>query len=182
MKTKEASTRAVVRIAAVARALVAPLALISLLALPGTVPSATAQSTTKVGPAHGTVVVVGGGSMGREIYDAFIEAAGGPDALIVDVPNAGGETSYGDNAAGARRLRDAGARNVHVLFTTDRAVADADSFTAVLKRAGGVWFDGGDENGAGVPRRARARRRGGWLVCRRDDTRRISRSRRAVGQ
>lgn len=139
----EASTRAIVGGAKVARALVAPLALISLLALPGPASRAAAQSATKVGPAHGTVIVVGGGSMGQEIYDAFVEAAGGPGALIIDVPNAGGESSYGDDAAGARRLRDAGARNVHVLFTTDRAVADADSFTAVLERAGGVWFDGG---------------------------------------
>jgi cyanophycinase len=145
MKTREAgtSTRVVVSSATVARALVALLAFISLLVVPGGSSSAAAQSTTKVGPAYGTVIVVGGGAMGREIYDAFIQAAGGPDALIVDVPNAGGESSYGDDAAGARRLRDAGARNVRVLFTTDRAVADADSFTAVLKRAGGVWFDGG---------------------------------------
>src|SRR5258706_12282493 len=44
----------------------------------------------KVGPARGTVVVVGGGAMGPEIYKAFIDAAGGPDAIILDVPNAGG--------------------------------------------------------------------------------------------
>jgi cyanophycinase len=141
--THEPSTHAPTGSAAAARVLVAPLALISLLALPGPRSGAAAQSATKVGPAHGTVIVVGGGSMGQEIYDAFIEAAGGPGALIVDVPNAGGETNYGDDAAGARRLRDAGARNVHVLFTTNRAMADADSFTAVLKRAGGAWFDGG---------------------------------------
>ena len=143
LRAHRTSDQTIIGRVAAARTLVAPLALISLLAVPGAGSSAAAQSTTKVGPAHGTVVVVGGGAMGREIYDAFIEAAGGPDALIVDVPNAGGESSYGDDAAGARRLRDAGARNVHVLFTTDRAVADADSFAAVLKRAGGVWFDGG---------------------------------------
>ncbi|HTN83962.1 MAG TPA: cyanophycinase, partial [Sorangium sp.] len=119
------------------------LALLSLLALPGTSSSAAAQSATKVGPAHGTVIVIGGGTMGPEIYDQFIQAAGGPDALIIDVPNAGGSTSYGDDAAGARNLRQAGARRVHVLFTTDRAVASSDSFVAVLKRAGGVWFEGG---------------------------------------
>lgn len=146
LRTNESGGRTLARNAgegSIARALAAPLALVSLLAVPAAGSSAAAQSATKVGPAHGTVVVVGGGSMGQEIYDAFIQAAGGPDALIIDVPNAGGESSYGDAAAGARKLRDAGARNVHVLFTTDRAVADADSFAAVLKRAGGVWFDGG---------------------------------------
>jgi cyanophycinase len=143
IETHGTRTHAAVGSVAAARALVASLALISLLALPGTGSAAAAQGATKVGPAHGTVIVVGGGAMGQEIDDAFIQAAGGPDALIIDVPNAGGESSYGDDAAGARRLRDAGARNVHVLFTTDRAIADSDSFTAMLKRAGGVWFDGG---------------------------------------
>ncbi|HEY2027534.1 MAG TPA: Type 1 glutamine amidotransferase-like domain-containing protein, partial [Gemmatimonadaceae bacterium] len=30
-----------------------------------------------------------------------------------------------------------------VLFTKDRKVADSDSFTAVIRKAGGVWFEGG---------------------------------------
>jgi hypothetical protein len=33
----------------------------------------------KVGPEKGTLVVVGGGSMGPEIYRTFIDAARGPD-------------------------------------------------------------------------------------------------------
>ena len=48
------------------------------------------SGAVKVGPPKGTVIVVGDGAMGPEIYKAFIDAAGGPDALIVDVPNAGG--------------------------------------------------------------------------------------------
>src|SRR5687768_3675175 len=98
---------------------------------------------TKVGPPRGTVIVVGGGSMGPEIYAEFIKAAGGPDALIIDVPNAGGGESYGQDAAGTRGFRAAGAKNVHVLHTRDRKIADTDSFVAVIKKAGGVWFDGG---------------------------------------
>src|SRR6266581_114915 len=56
-----------------------------------------ADGPVKVGPARGTVMVVGGGSMGPEIYKAFIDAAGGPDALILDVPNAGGTDTGGPN-------------------------------------------------------------------------------------
>jgi len=104
---------------------------------------ASASKEPKVGPPRGTVIVVGGGSMGPEIYSAFIEAAGGPDALIIDVPNAGGADSYGQDAAGTRGWRNAGAKNVYVLFTKDRKIADSDSFVAVLKKAGGVWFEGG---------------------------------------
>ena len=95
----------------------------------------------KVGPEKGTVMPVGGGSMGPELYKAFIDAAGGPDALILVVPNAGGADSVTPNMGQA--WRNNGARNVKVLFTNDRKVADSDSFTAVIRNAGGVWFDGG---------------------------------------
>jgi cyanophycinase len=106
--------------------------------------SATQQgSTTRVGPEHGTVIVVGGGAMGPEIYSAFIKAAGGPDALIVDVPTAGGDTAYTQDAPGTRGWKQAGAKNVYVLHTNNKKLADSDSFAAILKKAGGVWFEGG---------------------------------------
>ena len=102
-----------------------------------------AQGAPKVGPAHGTVIVVGGGSMGPELYSRFIAAAGGPDALIIDVPTAGGDSVYNQNAPGTRGWKQAGAKNIYVLHTKDKKLADSDSFAAILKKAGGVWFEGG---------------------------------------
>ncbi len=102
----------------------------------------TASGPT-VGPSRGTVIVVGGGSMGPELYSAFIDAAGGPDALIIDVPTAGGDSVYGQNAPGTRGWKQAGAKNVYVVHTTDKKLADSDSFAAIIRRAGGVWFEGG---------------------------------------
>jgi cyanophycinase len=102
-----------------------------------------AQPSPKVGPPHGTVIVVGGGSMGPEIYQRFIDAAGGPNALIIDVPTAGGDSVYKQDAPGTRGWRQAGAKNIYVLHTTDRKLADSDSFAAILRKAGGVWFEGG---------------------------------------
>lgn len=103
----------------------------------------TPAASTRVGPEHGTVIVVGGGSMPRDIYAAFIAAAGGPDALIVDIPTAGGAAAYGDQTPSSVGWKLAGARNVVVLHTTDRTLADTDSFPSVLARARGVWFEGG---------------------------------------
>src|SRR5215207_5441383 len=40
-------------------------------------------------------------------------------------------------------LKAAGARNVVILHTKDKKVADSDQFAAPLARAGGVWFEGG---------------------------------------
>jgi cyanophycinase len=95
----------------------------------------------KVGPANGTVIVVGGGAQGPELWARFIEAAGGPDALIVDVPTAGGDSI--DVAAAGKALRDAGARNVVVYHTTSKQQANDPAFVAKIANAKGIWFDGG---------------------------------------
>ena len=128
-----------VMLRAAVAALVTPLALLA----QAPVRSQPSAPTTRVGPPSGTVIVVGGGSMGPEIYREFIAAAGGPDALIIGVPNSGGAETYDQDAGAAQAFRRAGARNYHVLHTRDRKLADTDSFVAVVKKAGGVWFDGG---------------------------------------
>jgi len=126
--------RAALRVAALS--LAAPISLLAQSA-------ASAPGPARVGPATGTVIPVGGGLLGPEIRRAFIDAAGGPDALIVVVPTAGGGDAYPSDYPSAEAWRAAGAHHVVVLHTTDRAVANSDSFAAVLDRAGGVWFDGG---------------------------------------
>ncbi|MCC6930783.1 MAG: Type 1 glutamine amidotransferase-like domain-containing protein [Gemmatimonadaceae bacterium] len=106
-------------------------------------PPTPKAGTPRVGPPRGTVIVVGGGTMGPEIYRAFIDAAGGNESLLVTVPNAGGGDAYPQDGPSTRGWKQAGATKVHTYFTKDRTVADADSFVAVLQRAGGIWFEGG---------------------------------------
>ena len=101
------------------------------------------SSPPKVGPPNGTVFVVGGGAMSRSEWQKFIELAGGPDALIIDVPTAGGAKTYAPDWRGANGMKAAGAKNVFVLHTIDKAVANSDTFVAHLANAGGVWFEGG---------------------------------------
>jgi cyanophycinase len=60
--------------------------------------SPSSDAATKVGPARGTVIVVGGGFVAPDLFDRFIEAAGGPDALIVVVPTATGDTAITQDA------------------------------------------------------------------------------------
>ncbi|MBK8878014.1 MAG: cyanophycinase [Haliscomenobacter sp.] len=94
-----------------------------------------------VGPARGSLVVVGGGALPDTIVKRFIELAGGPDAPIVVIPTAGGEPAYDQNVG--KFLTDRGARNVYTLHTYDKAVANTDTFYQHLVNAKGVWFGGG---------------------------------------
>ncbi len=97
----------------------------------------------KVGPAHGTLMVVGGNMHDPALYKRFIELAGGPDAPIVMIPTAGGGQEYDRFYGGLDAWREAGARNLIVLHTTDPKVADTDAFVAPLKTANAVFFFGG---------------------------------------
>lgn len=97
----------------------------------------------QVGPENGSLVVVGGAMRSAEIYERFIELAGGPDAHIVLVPTAGGAEEYDEFFGGIAAWREHGARNLTLLHTTDPAEADTDAFIEPLRTAGGVFFFGG---------------------------------------
>ncbi|HAC04383.1 MAG: cyanophycinase [Gemmatimonadota bacterium] len=97
----------------------------------------------QVGPENGSLVIVGGALRSPEIYQRFLELAGGPDAHIVMIPTAGGAEEYDQYYQGLNRWRENGARNMTVLHTTDRSEADTDEFVAPLKTADAVYFFGG---------------------------------------
>jgi cyanophycinase len=90
----------------------------------------------------GTLVIVGGGGAGPEIWKKFIEASGGPDALIVFVPTAN-EDPLPKVAPEERSLKQYGATNVKRLHTRSPKEANDPEFSEILTKAGGVWFSGG---------------------------------------
>lgn len=102
-----------------------------------------AQKTVTTGPEKGSLVIVGGGFIGDDITNTFINLAGGKEAAFVVIPTAGGQDSYDDDVRFAKQLRKYGCTNVTVLHTYDRNLADSDEFTQSLKEATGVWFSGG---------------------------------------
>lgn len=109
----------------------------------GTIAAAEGSTTTaetRVGPARGTLLIVGGGNMAK-LWPVFLEAAGGLEAAIVVVPTAS-DTVTGEDSA-IKALRGLGAKNVTLLHTRDRAVADTEAFTAPLRSARAVWLSGG---------------------------------------
>lgn len=94
------------------------------------------------GPDSGYLVIVGGNMKDSSIINRFITLAGGPEAPMIVIPTASGETKI-DNTKAAEVLTSAGAKNVTVLHTYDTAVANSQDFVAPLKKARGVWFNGG---------------------------------------
>lgn len=103
----------------------------------------TPLGAQEVGPANGSLVVVGGAMQDLGIVRRFIDLAGGADAPIVVIPTAGGAAEYDRFYPGLRQFRAAGATNLTVIHTNDRAEADSEAFVAPIREAGGVWFPGG---------------------------------------
>ncbi len=96
------------------------------------------------GPENGTLFIVGGAAK-KNIYDKFMELAGGPDAPVIVIP-----TSFSSDTLDSQFLdafennfREKGFNNVTVLHTRDREEANSDEFIAPIKGAVGVWFWGG---------------------------------------
>ena len=88
-----------------------------------------------VGPSNGTLIVIGGGAVGSEIRGRFLELAGGVDETIVVIPTASEREDFPLD----RKLF----KNVVVLHTRSREVADSEEFVTPLKTARAVWISGG---------------------------------------
>lgn len=96
----------------------------------------------QVGPSTGALVVVGGGKIPASISERFIALAGGRDAHVVYIPTAAEDRQLNaPNDDESPRLF--GMKNVTVLHTRDRNVANTEAFAAPLRKASGVWFGGG---------------------------------------
>ncbi len=96
-----------------------------------------------VGPRSGTLIVAGGGRLGPEIMNRFIDIAGGKNARIVIIPTAGDDETFPEDWSGFVPFREAGVQNVKILHTRDPRIADTESFVAPLRAATGVWIPGG---------------------------------------
>jgi cyanophycinase len=112
---------------------------ITMLVLATGAPS-TAQ---QIGPKNGSLVIVGGAMQDPAIIKQFIDLAGGVDAPLVIVPTAGDGDEYDQYWSGLRQWRENGARNLTVVHTRDRKVADTEAFAKAISTARGVFFGGG---------------------------------------
>src|SRR5690606_31155964 len=59
-----------------------------------TTPRADAAPRARVGPERGTLFIAGGGNLGLDMIERFIQLAGGPDAPIVVIPTAATEDTF----------------------------------------------------------------------------------------
>ncbi len=92
-------------------------------------------------PKSGSLVIVGGGGLPKDILQRFVELAGGSKARIVVLPtaveNVAGESGEGE------MFRQAGAGSVVVLPQTTPAELASAEYLDQIRAATGIWFGGG---------------------------------------
>jgi cyanophycinase len=92
----------------------------------------------------GKLVIVGGAMKDTAIFNQFIRLAGGYDANIIMIPTAGADTLSDEQLERSREFMiSRGVKNVAVLHTKDRELANSPAFYEPVKNASGVWFSGG---------------------------------------
>jgi cyanophycinase len=102
---------------------------------------------TGAGRGRGSLFVVGGAEdkhRGRLILNRFVETAGGTDARVIVVSTASTEPEQ-RLAEYEKAFRELGVRDLHLCFQQQRADAQDPELIAVLRRATGVYFTGGDQ-------------------------------------
>ncbi|MFT4032966.1 MAG: cyanophycinase [Siphonobacter sp.] len=102
------------------------------------------KSITRHGPEKGSLIIIGGGTVGPEIWAKFVELAGGKDkAKIVVVTAAAGDSVALSPTHVESIKKQCGIANVTLLHTKSLAEANSEKFIAPLKQATGVYFIGG---------------------------------------
>ena len=101
------------------------------------------DNTSTIGPARGWLVIHGGGLVTPEVRQRCIALAGGPNAAFVVIPTAKEDSEIDPTEIKNTFSRNWRLTNVTVLHTRDRARANSQGFVEPLRRASGIWIDGG---------------------------------------
>lgn len=103
------------------------------------------SSPTRHGPERGALLIIGGNvGTNQEVWNKFIELAGGKERarIVVITAGAGDSAAYRDNDV-ALLKRITGIQHISMLHTTSLAEANSEKFIAPLREATGVYFMGG---------------------------------------
>jgi cyanophycinase len=95
---------------------------------------------------YGSLLIVGGGGATDEIWQTFVDRAGGPSARIVILPTAVPPREIAGSGAPsfeARQFARRGVKDIRILPAIDFDTVNSDDFCEKLSTATGIWFGGG---------------------------------------
>jgi cyanophycinase len=94
-------------------------------------------------PIKGSLVIVGGGGTPVEVWQRFMQLAGGDTARIVQIQTAAANAAETDTANVLRAWHARNPRSAVIFHTTNKDSANSPSYVRPISQATGVWFVGG---------------------------------------
>ena len=106
-----------------------------------------AQSTTNPYFNYkGKLIIVGGGTMPDSLFEFFAAHCGGKDQPVVYIPTATSDEKYIQEGGHLEKFTSRGFTNLSTIHTRDKAKADAAENIALMRKAKGIFFGGGDQD------------------------------------
>jgi cyanophycinase len=121
-----------------------PALLVTLATLGALAASLALPALSGEAPTRGHLLLIGGGDKPPDVMRKFVELAGGKDAPIVAIPTASSEADAAEYYEKLFR-EELGCTDAVSLRIRSRADAERADFTALARKARGIFFGGGDQ-------------------------------------
>ena len=94
----------------------------------------------------GKLIIIGGGTMPDSLFEFFAAHCGGKDQPVVYIPTATSDEKYIQEGGHLVKFTSRGFTNLSTIHTRDKAKADAPENIALMRKAKGIFFGGGDQD------------------------------------
>jgi len=93
----------------------------------------------------GKLIIIGGGSIPDSLFEFFAAHCGGKDQPIVYIPTATTDEEFIQKGEHLIKFSSRGFTNLSTIHTRDKVKADATENIALMRKAKGIFFGGGDQ-------------------------------------
>ena len=93
----------------------------------------------------GKLIIIGGGAIPDSLFSFFANYCGGKDQPIVYIPTATSDEAYIQNGEHLIKFTSKGFNNLSTIHTRNKKEADEAKNIALLRKAKGLYFGGGDQ-------------------------------------
>ncbi len=94
----------------------------------------------------GKLIIIGGGTIPDSLFEFFAAHCGGKDQPVVYIPTATSDEKYIQEGGHLVKFTSRGFTNLSTIHTRDKAKADVPENIALLRKAKGIFFGGGDQD------------------------------------
>jgi len=94
----------------------------------------------------GKLIIIGGGTIPDSLFEFFAAHCGGKDQPVVYIPTATSDEKYIQEGGHLVKFTSRGFRNLSTIHTRDKAKAAVPENIALLRKAKGIFFGGGDQD------------------------------------